>query len=231
MSDDVRDSLIPYDEIVQDALRAVVGRVLRQIEGHDSLPGEHHFYITFKTQAPGVAIPGHLIAKFPDEMTIVLQHRFWDLIISDDRFEVKLTFDGIPERLVVPFAAIKVFIDPSVRYGLQFDEDVSDNEPMPQPRHALTADATYDQIGEANPDSPRTATKKPRAPRKPRTVDKDAAASPAAAARDTAQSVPPSPEPATRAGDVRAKDESGAEETAPAEGGAKILSLDQFRKK
>lgn len=221
---------IDYAKLQQEAMRGVVRAVLQQVV-KSGLPGEHHFYISFLTQAPGVILSKRLKEKYPSEMTIVLQHRFWDLIISDDRFEVKLTFDGIPERLVVPFAAIKVFIDPSVRYGLQFDEDVSDNEPMPQPRHALTADATYDQIGEANPDSPRTATKKPRAPRKPRTVDKDAAASPSAAARDAVQSVPPSPEPATRAGEAPAKDESGAEETAPAEGGAKILSLDQFRKK
>src|SRR3546814_3281133 len=86
MSEDVRDSLIPYDEIVQDALRAVVGRVLSQVVGSDSLPGEHHFYITFKTQAPGVAIPGHLIAKYPAEMTIVLQTRFWDLTVEADHF-------------------------------------------------------------------------------------------------------------------------------------------------
>src|SRR3546814_2224552 len=85
MTDDVRDSLIPYDEIVQDALRAVVGRVLSQIEGYDSLPGEHHFYITFKTQAPGVDIPAHLIAKFSDAMTIVLQNRSWDLSVEEDR--------------------------------------------------------------------------------------------------------------------------------------------------
>src|SRR5262249_61024423 len=82
---------------------------------------EHHFYISFLTQAQGVILSKRLKEKYPSEMTIVLQHRFWDLIVSEDRFEVKLTFDGIPERLVVPFAAIKVFIDPSVRYGLQFD--------------------------------------------------------------------------------------------------------------
>src|SRR3546814_4662632 len=86
MTDDVRDSLIPYDAIVQDALRAVVGRVLSQIEGYDSLPGEHHFYITFKTQAPGVDIPAHLIAKFPDEMTIVLQNRFLHISVEEDHF-------------------------------------------------------------------------------------------------------------------------------------------------
>src|SRR3546814_12482267 len=91
MSEDVRDSLIPYDEIVQDALRAVVGRVLSQVVGSDSLPGEHHFYITFKTQAPGVAIPGHLIDKYPDEMTLVIQHCFWDLTVEEDHFSVGLS--------------------------------------------------------------------------------------------------------------------------------------------
>jgi hypothetical protein len=131
MSDDVRDSLIPYDEIVQDALRAVVGRVLRQIEGHDSLPGEHHFYITFKTQAPGVAIPGHLIAKFPDEMTIVLQNRFWDLTVEDDHFGVGLSFNQTPSMLTIPYAAITAFVDPSVDFGLQFQ--VSDDSEDPEP--------------------------------------------------------------------------------------------------
>ncbi len=131
MSDEVRDSLIPYDEIVQDALRAVVGRVLRQIEGTDSLPGEHHFYITFKTQAPGVAIPGHLIAKFPDEMTIVLQNRFWDLTVEDDHFSVGLSFNQTPSMLTIPYAAITAFVDPSVDFGLQFQ--VSDDSEDPEP--------------------------------------------------------------------------------------------------
>ncbi|PQM28519.1 hypothetical protein CVO77_08655 [Sphingopyxis lindanitolerans] len=132
MSDDVHDSLIPYDEIVQDALRAVVGRVLSQLEGHDSLPGAHHFYITFKTQAPGVDIPAHLIAKFPDEMTIVLQNRFWDLTVEADHFSVGLSFNQTPSMLVIPYAAITAFVDPSVDFGLQFqvsDDEVADPEP------------------------------------------------------------------------------------------------------
>ena len=132
MSDDVRDSLIPYDEIVQDALRAVVGRVLSQLEGHDSLPGEHHFYITFKTQAPGVDIPAHLIAKFPDEMTIVLQNRFWDLTVAEDYFSVGLSFNQTPSTLVIPYAAITAFVDPSVDFGLQFqvsDDELAEPEP------------------------------------------------------------------------------------------------------
>ena len=86
MTDDAPDSLIPYDEIVQEALRAIPGRVLRDIARTGALPGSHHFYIPFKTQAPGVAIPQHLAQKFPDEMTIVLQHKFWDLKVTDNSF-------------------------------------------------------------------------------------------------------------------------------------------------
>ncbi len=132
MNDEVPDSLIPYDEIVQDALRAVVGRVLRQIEGYDSLPGEHHFYITFKTQAVGVDIPAHLVAKFPDEMTIVLQNRFWDLKVAVDHFSVGLSFNQTPSILTIPYAAITAFVDPSVDFGLQFqvsDDDAAQPEP------------------------------------------------------------------------------------------------------
>lgn len=128
MTDDVQDSLIPYDEIVQDALRAVVGRVLSQIGDTDGLPGDHHFYITFKTQAAGVVIPPHLIAKFPDEMTIVLQNRYWDLQIAQDHFSVGLSFNQIPSTLVIPYAAITAFVDPSVDFGLQFHVDDSEWE-------------------------------------------------------------------------------------------------------
>ncbi|MEO0441061.1 MAG: ClpXP protease specificity-enhancing factor SspB [Pseudomonadota bacterium] len=119
MSDSAPDSLIPYDEIVQEALRAVVGRVLGEVE-KEGLPGEHHFYITFKTRAPGVDIPDHLIAKFPDEMTIVLQNRYWDLSVQDDRFEVGLSFNSISSMLHIPFAAITSFVDPAVDFALQF---------------------------------------------------------------------------------------------------------------
>lgn len=126
MTDDVRDSLIPYDEIVQEALRAVVGRVLGQIGSTDGLPGDHHFYITFKTQSVGVVIPPHLLAKFPDEMTIVLQNRYWDLQVADDHFSVGLSFNQIPSTLVIPYSAITAFVDPSVDFGLQFHVDDSE---------------------------------------------------------------------------------------------------------
>ena len=124
----VPDSLIPYDEIVQEALRAVVGRVLGEVETNGGLPGEHHFYITFKTQAPGVDIPQHLIQRFPDEMTIVIQNRFWDLKVRPDAFEVGLSFNQVPSKLIVPFAAVTGFVDPAVNFALQFQAQVEDGE-------------------------------------------------------------------------------------------------------
>lgn len=128
MTDTPPDSLIPYDEIVQEALRAVVGRVLGQVvSGGGALPGNHHFYITFKTAAPGVSIPPELKARFPDEMTIVLQNKFWDLVVSEDAFSVGLSFNQIPSKLHVPFSAITAFVDPAVDFGLQFQAVVPDD--------------------------------------------------------------------------------------------------------
>jgi hypothetical protein len=120
VSDETPESLIPYDEIVQDALRAVVGRVLGEVQQSGGLPGEHHFYITFKTRAPGVSIPKHLLERFPDEMTIVIQHRFWDLKVEDDNFTVGLSFGGVPATLHVPFNAVTQFHDPAVEFALTF---------------------------------------------------------------------------------------------------------------
>ncbi len=112
---------IDYDALAQEAMRGVVRAVLTRVQ-KSGLPGDHHFYIAFDTRHPGVVLSKRLKSKYADEMTIVLQHVFWDLIVSDVRFEVKLRFDGVPERLVIPFDALKVFFDPSVPYGLQFDE-------------------------------------------------------------------------------------------------------------
>lgn len=120
MTDETPESLIPYDEIVQEALRDVVGRVLTEVERSGGLPGEHHFYITFRTRLPGVAIPKHLVERFPDEMTIVIQNRFWDLKVEEDAFEVGLSFGGVPASLRVPFAAVTDFVDPAVDFSLKF---------------------------------------------------------------------------------------------------------------
>ncbi|MBU0668912.1 MAG: hypothetical protein KKE77_12025 [Alphaproteobacteria bacterium] len=132
MSDDTPDSLIPYDAIVQEALRAVVGRVLGEIVNSGSeLPGAHHFYITFKTHAPGVSVPNSLRERFPDEMTIVLQNKFWDLRVEEELFSVGLSFNQIPAELVIPYAAITQFVDPAVDFGLQFQATVADMAPTP----------------------------------------------------------------------------------------------------
>jgi hypothetical protein len=111
---------IRYDVLARDALRGVLRKVLTDAAAH-GLPGEHHFFITFVSKAEGVKLSSRLLAQYPEEMTIILQHQFWDLTVLEDRFEVGLSFGGIPERLVVPFSAIKSFLDPSVKFGLQFD--------------------------------------------------------------------------------------------------------------
>jgi uncharacterized protein len=111
---------IRYDVLARDALRGVLRRVLADAAEH-GLPGEHHFFITFLSTAEGVKLSPRLLAQYPEEMTVILQHQFWDLVVTEDRFEVGLSFGGIPERLVVPFHSIKSFFDPSVQFGLQFE--------------------------------------------------------------------------------------------------------------
>ncbi len=111
---------IRYDLLTQQALRSVVRTVLNDAAKH-GLPGEHHFYISFDTRAPGVKVSSRLRSQYPEDMTIVLQHQFWDLIVTEQGFEVGLSFNGVPERLVVPFDAVKGFFDPSVQFGLQFE--------------------------------------------------------------------------------------------------------------
>jgi hypothetical protein len=123
MSDDAAppDSLMPYDAWAEEALRDVAIRALEHAAAH-GLPGEHHFYLTFRTDHPGTSVPGHLKARYPQEITIVLQHQFEDLLIdrAAQRFEVTLFFGGVPSRLVVPFGALTMFHDPQVRFGLRF---------------------------------------------------------------------------------------------------------------
>jgi hypothetical protein len=111
---------IRYDVLARDALRGVLRQVLTDAAEH-GLPGEHHFFITFVSTAEGVKLSPRLLAQYPEEMTVILQHQFWDLVVSEDRFEVGLSFGGIPERVVVPFHSIKSFFDPSAQFGLQFE--------------------------------------------------------------------------------------------------------------
>lgn len=135
---------IRYDLLTQDALRGVVRDVLTRV-AETGLPGEHHLYIAFDTQADGVSVSDRLREQYPDEMTIVLQYQFWDLEIEEDRFEVKLSFNNVPERLVVPFAAIKAFYDPSVQFGLQFGTpDAASNMDRGEAGLSGLADSTQD---------------------------------------------------------------------------------------
>ena len=119
---------IRYDILVQQALRGMVRDVLAEAAKTKSLPGEHHFFITFQTGAEGVRLSERLRTQYPDEMTVVLQHQFWDLKIGEDAFEVGLSFGGVPERLTVPYEAINGFFDPSVQFGLQFEEAAEGEE-------------------------------------------------------------------------------------------------------
>ena len=117
-----------YDALVDDALRSVVRRVLLQV-ADGGLPGSHHFYISFRSNDPGVQLPEYLRAKYPEEMTIVLQNKFWDLVVEPELFSVGLSFNQIPAKLVVPFSAITAFVDPAVDFGLQFQAAVEELEP------------------------------------------------------------------------------------------------------
>ncbi len=141
MNDGMADDHIRYDVLVQDALRGVVRKVMREIV-RTGLPGDHHFYIAFDTKAPGVRISSRLREQYPEEMTVVLQHQFWDLAVTEHTFEVGLSFGGIPERLLIPFSAIKGFFDPSVQFGLQFEVDA-------EGRAANDADGTQGNENEA----------------------------------------------------------------------------------
>ncbi len=110
------DDRIQYDILALDAMRGVIRAVLQRVQKR-GIPGDHHFYISFGTQTPGVQLSKRLRDRYPEEMTIVIQHQFWDLQVMEDRFEVKLSFNNVPERLVIPFAAIRRFHDPSVDFG------------------------------------------------------------------------------------------------------------------
>jgi uncharacterized protein len=222
---------IDYEALAQDAMRGVVRTVLTQA-AKTGLPGEHHFYVSFDTAASGVVLSKRLKDKYPTEMTIVLQHRFWDLSVSDDGFEVKLTFDGIPERLVVPFAAIRVFFDPSVRYGLQFE----DPDIEPEAGESMSqrfAGRTPERANGGRATLRSTAPKKPRVPRKAKS---DAAAPTPAQPLPSAAPVKPAPPPAHLKPQaptpvVAAAAKSGDDKPKQDNGGAQIVRLDAFRKK
>lgn len=148
------DEILRYDLMVENALRGVVRAALQEA-ATEGLPGEHHFYITFQTEHEGVHIPDRLKERYPEEMTIVLQHRFWDLEVGEDGFSVTLTFNEIPENLVVPYEAVTAFADPSVRFGLQFgnsieaDEEIDLNNPLDEDMSEAPAQDGNEQAAQA----------------------------------------------------------------------------------
>jgi uncharacterized protein len=199
---------IRYDLLAQEALRGVVRTVLGDA-ARNGLPGEHHFYITFDTCKDGVRLSPRMLEQYPKEMTIVLQHQFWDLVITENGFEVGLSFGGIPERLAIPFAAIKGFFDPSVQFGLQFEE-------------IGEAGTQGEESEESAPPAADGGAKRPAAEHRGRASSALPAipvpANPMPANREPANSEPANPEPPVPADD---KPESGAE----------VVRLDRFRKK
>jgi hypothetical protein len=196
---------IRYDLLTQQALRAVVRRVLSDVAKTGALPGEHHFYVTFDTRAPGVKLSARMREQYPEEMTVVLQHQFWDLAVSDAHFEVALSFNGVSEKLSVPLDAIKGFFDPSVQFGLQFETLSETAEAKPAEKPALAPVA----------EEPKARPRRKAEPEAP------AAVGPA----EPAKPAPPKPAPPLV---VAGTDKDDPDKPS---GGAEVVRLDRFRKK
>ena len=192
----------------------MVKKVLADV-AKNGLPGDHHFFVAFDTRADGVKMSDRLRAKYPEEMTVVLQHQFWDLVVGDKGFEVGLSFNGVPERLAVPFEAIKGFFDPSVQFGLQF-ETITEAQAAPaqaanESRASKTAEAGSGERQASRP-TPRGAASEP----------EERPATPASAARAKKKAAPVATEPAPAEKPAKSADKSA---------GAEVVSLDKFRKK
>lgn len=137
------DDLIRYDVLAQEALRGLVRKVLSEV-ARTGLPGEHHFFITFDTNHTGVRISSRLKAQYPNDMTVVLQHQFWDLTVTESAFEVGLSFNGVPERLFVPFTSITAFVDPHASFGLKFDQAPAEEGEEPVAADIAEAEAAIE---------------------------------------------------------------------------------------
>ncbi len=153
------EDLMHYEAMAQDALRGVVKAALKRAASPEGIPGDHHFYISFKSKAPGVSGPAELLGKYPDEMTIVLQHQYWDLAPGETFFAVTLKFGGQPKRVSVPYAAVTRFYDPSVQFLLQFESQETFEEPVLQaeaePQDGEAAPAAE---GEPGPEEPKVVS-------------------------------------------------------------------------
>ncbi|HEX2216414.1 MAG TPA: ClpXP protease specificity-enhancing factor SspB [Xanthobacteraceae bacterium] len=194
---------IRYDLLVREALRGVVRRVVADV-AKNGLPGDHHFFISFDTGAPGVRLSPRLRSQYPEEMTIVLQHQFWDLAVTDSGIEVGLSFGGIPEKLTVPFEAIKGFFDPSVQFGLEFE---------------VATETAAEEIADADaPRLPAPVERERRPPRPRNTRERQARAGGDVEMRpvNNDSGTPAAP---------------SADEPPRPDGGAEVVRLDRFRKK
>ncbi|GGB36894.1 hypothetical protein GCM10011316_06270 [Roseibium aquae] len=198
------EDLLRYDILIQDALRGAVKKILAEV-ARTGLPGEHHFYVAFDTTAPGVRISQRLKDRYPQEMTIVLQHQFWDLAIGEHAFEVGLSFGGVPEKLLVPYSAIKGFFDPSVQFALEFDPGKTAEE---LPEELLEA---VEELAQAERDTQETVSGLPSAMKQ--------------TAKDGGQDVAKTPAAASNA-DQKLPVKNAEEDT-----GGEVVSLDAFRKK
>lgn len=218
--------LIRYDLLVQEALKGVVRKVLIDA-GRDGLPGDHHFYISFRTDFPGVRLSQRMREKYPEEMTIVLQHQFWDLGITEHTFEVGLSFSGIPERLLIPFDALVGFFDPSVQFGLKFElnGDAGSTDAAPASQQDAGAPA-------ARPEPrPKPRLPGPKSDRPPALL-RGAGSEPTELTPGEPASGPPRPEREGKA----SRGKPAADEAAPGAAdedkqSAQVVSLDAFRKK
>ncbi|WP_342164286.1 SspB family protein [Methylobacterium sp. SD21] len=203
------DDLIRYDLLVQDALRGVVRKVLSDA-AQNGLMGEHHFYVSFRTEAPGVRISQALRDKYPQDMTIVLQHQFWDLNVTEHAFEVGLSFSGVPERLLVPFDALSGFFDPSVQFGLKFDLGEVGNDLPAEPEAPVAKNGPRGAASEPGEVKPKTGT---------------------GLATIGASGVPTVLPAAAQGGKTDDKAPRPAAKKDGEEGTAEVVSLDAFRKK
>ena len=204
MTDAPTKDLLRYDILTQDAMRGVVKKVISEA-AKAGLPGDHHFFVSFSTGFHGVKLSTRMRERYPDEMTIVIQHQFWDLKANENGFSIGLSFDEIPETLSIPFAAIKGFFDPSVQFGLQFDVDEDEQE-----------EADISSISDRSISDEKT----------PPAMDApgNTIAIAAKAGKETS-AVKPKKKPARSS----AKKES--EKPADESSGAEVVSLDAFRKK
>lgn len=249
--------LIRYDLLVQDALKGVVRKVLGDA-AREGLPGEHHFYVSFRTDFPGVRLSTRMREKYPQDMTIVLQHQFWDLSVTEHALEVGLSFSGVPERLLIPFDALTGFFDPSVQFGLKFElqdppalsgsgdaGDKSDNgvatlRPASGPASGPAPARTLRGAG-SEPDTAEPATA---AGESGETAESDSAGempdAPRKATKSTSKSKP-AKKTTGKSADKSDSDKSDAGKSDPDESadgapedktpGAEVVSLDAFRKK